>query len=307
MPDDVLDHRLPRLAVFSRVSPEDKLRIVRTFQRHGELVAMLGDGVNDAAALRRADVGVAMGQRGTDVAKEAADVVLLDDRFPTIVSALEQGRVIHDNLRKFVYYLVSCNLAEMLTIVALPVVGLPVPFTPLQILWLNLVTDTIPALALAAEPADPLVMRRPPHPPQRPLLSGRLLASAAWHATLLGGVTIAALWITLSAGHPAAGTLTFLTLAVAQVLHLGNARSPRPVLDPRRALANRFAVLAVAACALLLVATVHLPPLARVLSLRPIDGAGWMLVVSLGAVPALIGQLARAITARRAVRAASNR
>jgi Ca2+-transporting ATPase len=195
----------------------------------------------------------------------------------------------------------------MLTIVALPVVGLPVPFTPLQILWLNLVTDTIPALALAAEPADPLVMRRPPHPPQRPLLSGRLLASAAWHATLLGGVTIAALWITLSAGHPAAGTLTFLTLAVAQVLHLGNARSPRPVLDPRRALANRFAVLAVAACALLLVATVHLPPLARVLSLRPIDGAGWMLVVSLGAVPALIGQLARAITARRAVRAASNR
>jgi Ca2+-transporting ATPase len=302
MPDEVLDHHLPRLAVFSRVSPEDKLRIVGAFQRRGDLVAMLGDGVNDAAALRRADVGVAMGQRGTDVAREAADAVLLDDRFTTIVAAVEQGRVIHDNLRKFVYYLVSCNLAEMLTIVALPVLGLPVPFTPLQILWLNLVTDTIPALALAAEPSDPLVMRRPPHPPQRALLTTRLLASAGWHAALLAAVTIAAFWLGLRAGHPAAGTLTFLTLAAAQVLHLGNARSPRPVLDPRRALANRFAVLAVGACALLLAATVHLPVLARTLSLQPIDAMGWILVISFGAVPALIGQLWRAITARRAPR-----
>ncbi len=294
MPDDVLAVRLSSVAVFSRVSPEDKLRIVEGFQRRGELVAVLGDGVNDAAALRRADIGVAMGRRGTAVAREAADIVLEDDRFASIVSALEEGRVIFDNLRKFIYYLVSCNLAEMLCLVVLPLVGLPVSFTPLQLLWLNLVTDTLPALALAAEPADPVVMRRPPRPPRRPILTGPLLLSASLHAVLLTLATVVAFAVTWHRDAAAAGTVAFLTLAGSQVLHLGNARSRADVMHVRRATANTWALLAVAACTLLLWLTVSVAPLARVLALRPIGPAAVLLVVGCSLFPAIIGQAWRA-------------
>ena len=149
--DGQLRDAVAQTAVFSRVSPEAKLRVISAYQARGEIVAMLGDGVNDAAALRKADIGVVMGLRGTDLAKEAAAVVLQDDRFPTIAAAIEEGRVIADNIRKFVFYLFSCNLAEILVLLGAGVVGLPVPLLPLQILWLNLLTDTFPALALAVE------------------------------------------------------------------------------------------------------------------------------------------------------------
>jgi Ca2+-transporting ATPase len=236
-----------------------------------------------------------MGQRGTDVAKEAADAVLLDDRFPTIVAALEQGRVIHDNLRKFVYYLVSCNLAEMLTIVALPLLGLPVTFTPLQILWLNLVTDTIPALALAAEPGDPLVMQRPPRRPEHGLLSRALLSSAVGHALLITAATLAAFALTLDSGK--AGTIAFLTLAVAQVLHLGNARSTLPTVRPKRLMANRAALAGAGFSLALVVATAHVAALARVLSLQSIGLGDWAVVLITGAMPAVAGQIWRAFRA----------
>jgi P-type Ca2+ transporter type 2C len=294
MDDAALRARLRHISVFSRVSPEGKLRIVESFQRSGELVAMLGDGVNDAAALRRAEIGVAMGRRGTDVAKEAAAIVLEDDRFPTIVAALEQGRVIFDNLRKFVYYLVSCNLAEMLVVVAFTIGGLPMPFTALQILWLNLVTDTVPALALAAEPGDPLVMQRPPYPPGRPILTRATLASAGGHALLLTAVTILAFVAARAFGDGDAKTIAFLTLATSQILHLGNARSVQPVLQRGRILANTAALGAAAFSVALLVATVHYAPLARVLALQSISAASWMLVFALSAIPAIIGQLWRA-------------
>jgi Ca2+-transporting ATPase len=152
--EDGLREAVAGAAAFSRVSPEAKLRIVKAHQARGEIVAMLGDGINDAAALRQADIGVAMGQRGTDLAKEAADVILEDDRFPSIASAIEQGRVVFDNIRKFVFYLFSCNLAEIMVLLGAGMAGLPPPLRPLQILWLNLLTDTVPALALAGEPAD---------------------------------------------------------------------------------------------------------------------------------------------------------
>lgn len=289
--DNALSARLPSVTVFSRVSPEEKLRLVEAFQRRGDLVAMLGDGVNDAAALRRADVGVAMGRRGTDVAKEAADIVLQDDRFSTIVAALEQGRVIYDNLRKFVYYLISCNLAEMLILISFPLTGTPLPFTALQILWLNLVTDTIPALALAAEPGDPLVMRRPPRRPEHGLLSRPLLASAFGHALLITAATLAAFALTIESGK--AGTVAFLTLALAQVLHLGNARSTLPTVHPKRLLANRAALAGAAVSLALVAATSQFSPLARVLSLDSIGLTEWAVVVVIGALPAIAGQILR--------------
>ena len=293
--DDALVRKISSVTVFSRVSPEGKLRIVEAFQRRGDLVAMLGDGVNDAAALRRADVGVAMGRRGTDVAKESADIVLQDDRFPTIVAALEQGRIIYDNLRKFVYYLISCNLAEMLILVAFPLAGIPLPFTALQILWLNLVTDTIPALGLAAEPGDPLVMQRPPRRPEHGLLTRSLLVSAIGHALLIAAATLIAFALTMTAAN--AGTVAFLTLAVAQVLHLGNARSTMPTVHPKRLLANKIVLAGAAVSLALLAATNYLSPLTRILSLQSISPAQWPVVLSLGASPAIAGQIWRGFRA----------
>jgi len=182
---------------FSRVSPEDKLRLVDGYRQAGEIVAMLGDGVNDAAALRRADVGVAMGIRGTDVAKEAAAVVLQDDRFATVAAAVEEGRVVYANIRRFVFFLFSCNVAEVLVLLLCGLAGLPAPLGPLPILWMNLVTDTFPALALAMEPADADVMRRPPHDPRAALLSRGFLVKIGLYGLLITACSLGAYLVAL--------------------------------------------------------------------------------------------------------------
>src|SRR6185369_15157344 len=167
--------RVGRVGVYSRVSPEAKLRIVAALRNAGEIVAMLGDGVNDAAALKRADIGVAMGVRGTDLARESAGIVLQDDRFPTVAAAVEEGRIVYANIRKFVFYLFSCNAAEVLVVLAAGLIGRSAALLPLQILWLNVVTDTFPALALAVEPGEAGVMRRRPRDPSAALLSSGFL------------------------------------------------------------------------------------------------------------------------------------
>ena len=190
--DSDLNAKLPQVAAFSRITPEHKLRLVQALQARGDIVAMLGDGVNDAPALRKADIGVAMGIRGTDVAKEAAAIVLQDDRFDTVTAAVEEGRVIFDNIRKFVFYLFSCNVAEVLVLLCAALAGLPMPLQPLQILWLNMVTDTFPALALAMEPGDSDVMSRPPRDPREALLSRQFLSRVAFYGALITGATLAA-------------------------------------------------------------------------------------------------------------------
>jgi Ca2+-transporting ATPase len=289
-----------KVGAFSRVSPEAKLRIVAAYQRQGEIAAMLGDGVNDAAALKKADVGVAMGGRGTDVAKEVAAVVLRDDRFQTIGAAVEEGRVIYDNIRKFVFYLFSCNLAEVLVLLGAGVVGLPLPLLPLQILWLNLVTDTFPALALALEPAEADVMRREPRDPQEAILSSRFLKAIAFYALLITLSTLAAFLWGLSGGAvDRAVTLSFMTLALAQTLHLGNARSPLPVIRPERARANPYALGAVALVILLQLLAVYFAPLARVLGVVPLSAVEWLGVTGLALVPAVIGQGLKLVRAPR--------
>jgi Ca2+-transporting ATPase len=303
--DAQLADALRTAGAVSRISPEDKLRIVASCQARGEVVAMLGDGVNDAAALRKADVGVAMGGRGTDVAKEAADVVLEDDRFATIAPAIEQGRVVFDDIGKFVLFLFGCNLAEVLVLVLGTAAALEVPLLPLQILWLNLVTDTFPALALALEPAEPGIMQRPPRDPREELFSRSFLRAMAIAALSIAAATLAAFVVGHSGpngGPELAVTMSFSTLAIAQAFHLGNRRSRHRVLSPRAALANPWAIAAVLAVVALQIAAVHWTPLSRMLRTVPLDAAQWLWVVVLAAMPAVLGEMLKPSTRRRAAR-----
>ena len=218
-------------AVFARVSPKHKLQIVDALQRDGHVVAMTGDGVNDAPALKKADIGIAMGIKGTEVAKEAADMVITDDNFATIVGAVEQGRIILSNILRFIHYLFSCNFSEILTVFAAIMLGWPLPLGPLQILWLNMITDVFPAMALAVEPSAPDVMKAPPRDPRLPLMTRGFVGLIVWQGLLLSGVTLLAFFVgmrwygTEGEGLRHAVTIAFMTLALAQVAHTFNARS----------------------------------------------------------------------------------
>jgi len=285
--------RLARVGAIARVTPEEKLMIVSELQARGDVVAMLGDGINDAAALKRADVGVAMGRRGTDVAKEAAAIVLQDDRFETIAAAVEEGRIVYDNIRKFVFYLFSCNLAEILVLLLTGIANLPAPLLPLQILWINIVTDTFPALALAMEPGDPDVMRRPPRSPREAILSRRFLGEIALYGGLITASTLAAFAWALAYAPAQSVTVSFMTLALAQIFHLGNARSPRAVLTPATALANPYAVGAVVLSLILQVGLVQFDRVAALLRVTPLSAGQWLVVLALSSATAVVGQIVR--------------
>ena len=293
---EAIARRLGVSDVFSRVTPEEKLRIVADYQHRGEIVAMLGDGVNDAPALKKADIGVAMG-RGSDLAKATAGLVLQDDRFGTVAAAVEEGRVIFDNLRKFVFYLFSCNLGEIFVFLGAGLAGWPVPLLPLQILWLNIVTDTFPALALAFEPAEPDLMRRPPRSPQAAVLSAGMVRLTAGYAVLIAGCALAAAWWGMRARPDVPGyatTLAFMTLAFAQLFHLGNARSAEPVIRPSRIVANPYALGAVALVIALQVIAASWAPLAQPLGVMPLGLHDWLIVGALGVIPGVAGQIVSA-------------
>ncbi len=271
-------------AVFARVSPEHKLRIVDALQRQGHVVAMTGDGVNDAPALRKADIGIAMGIRGTEVAKDSADMVITDDDFSTIVGAIEQGRIIVHNILRFIHYLFSSNLGEITTVFAAILMGWPLPLGVLQILWLNLVTDIFPAMALALEPSTPGVMEHPPRNPKEPLLTRSFGWMIAWQGALLGGSALAAFAVGMrwygeeGPGLKHAVTLAFMTLAMAQVFHAFSVRSRTGSAFTSQLFINPWLWGATGVCVLLQIATVQVSLLQRLLHTVPLTPVDWGLV-----------------------------
>lgn len=285
--EEELEKQAPTLSVCARVTPEHKLRIVQALQRRGEVVAMTGDGVNDAPALKAADIGCAMGQGGTDVARGAADVVLADNNFSTIVFAIRQGRGIYENIHKAIHYLLSCNIGEIFTLFLATVLNFgSMPLVPVQMLWLNLVTDSLPALALGVEPVEEAVMSRPPRRGNGSLLEGGFAFRLAWQGMLIGAVTLLA----YALGQPTGtgNTMAFATLTLCQLFHAYDVRSGEQRIFPGRLLTNRamnwaFLISGGMQCAVLL-----LPPLQPVFSVVPLGAVQWAEVLALSLLPAAV-------------------
>jgi Ca2+-transporting ATPase len=288
-------HDLLRAAdVIARANPRLKLELIGMYQAAGLVVAMTGDGINDAPALRKADIGVAMGKRGTQVAREAAAMVLEDDEFSTIIRAIAQGRVIYANIRKFVGYLLSCNLSEILIIGLATLIGAAPPLLPLQILFLNLVTDVFPALALGTCGAEPGIMHKPPRPPGEPLITRRHWARIGVHSILitvavLGGVEIAAHLPGLQEASPL--TLAFLILTLSQLWHVFNMRADRDPLFNNEITRNPWIWAAIITCLTILALALGLPSLRSVLALSIPDPKAWILIFFASLFPLLAGPL----------------
>lgn len=265
-----LEKQVDLVSIYARVSPEHKLRIVQALQRRGRFVAMTGDGVNDAPALKQADIGIAMGITGTDVSKEASDMVLLDDNFATIVAATEEGRVVYTNIRRFIKYILGSNIGEVLTVAAAPLLGLGgVPLSPLQILWMNLVTDGLPALALAVEPAEPDVMKRPPFSPRESIFARGLgfymIRIGIVFAIISIALMVWAYYHTHTPAYPRPPetwkTMVFTTLCLAQMGHALAVRSNTRLTIEQNPFSNRYLLAAVVMTAILQLMLVYVPPL----------------------------------------------
>jgi Ca2+-transporting ATPase len=227
MGGEALLERVEHIRVYARVSPEQKLDIIAALQARGHFVAMTGDGVNDAPALKRADIGVAMGITGTDVAREAADMVLLDDNFATLAHAVREGRRVFDNILKFIKYILTANTGEIWAIALAPLIGLPIPLLPIHILWINLVTDGLPGLALSLEPGEKNLMRRKPRHPTESIFANGLGVHILWVGLLMGAVTLFAQAWAIRSGHAHWQTITFNVLCLSQMGHVWAIRSQR--------------------------------------------------------------------------------
>ena len=281
MSDEELRDFVPQVSVYARVSPEHKIRIVRAWQQRGNLVAMTGDGVNDAPALKQADIGVAMGITGTEVAKDAAGMVLADDDFATIVKAVKNGRNVYANIKRAVQFLLSGNIARILTVLYASLMGLPVPFSAVHLLFINLLTDSLPAIALGLEPHTDEVMREKPRPRNEDILTKPFLLSVGMEGLVIAAATITAFYLGLSYGGAAAGqTMAFSTLCLSRLFHSFSCKSQHPVLLTRKFWNNRALLGAFAAGSLLLGLVLLVPALEPLFSVAPL---------SVGMISAVVG------------------
>ena len=321
--DEELKNVIEDTDVFARVSPEHKMRIVNALQANDEIVAMTGDGVNDAPAIKRADIGVAMGITGTDVAKETADMVLTDDNYASIVAAVEQGRIIYSNIRKFVFFLLSSNVAEIMIIFLATLAGLPVPLTAIQLLWLNLITDGAPALALAVEKGDPDIMDQKPRAKNEPIVNrsmtvGLVIQTFAQTGAVLTAYAIGLLWH-LEAGASVTGnpllyilqhdwrgvdvqtaeTMAFITLSLCELFRAYTVRSERASIFEIGLFSNRYMQYAVGLSILLLILVVYVPFLQPVFNTHPPSLNEWILVIGLALLPAIAEEITKFFLRRR--------
>jgi Ca2+-transporting ATPase len=262
--------RVGQIRVYARVAPEQKLKIVTALQERGELVAMTGDGVNDAPALKQADIGIAMGVAGTDVAKEASAMILLDDNFATIVRAVREGRRIYDNIRRFARYAVTTNSGEIWTMFLAPLFGLPIPLLPIQILWINLVTDGLPGLALTAEPEEADIMRRPPRPPQESVFARGLGVHVLWVGPLMAALALGTQAWSLASASSHWQTMVFTVLCWSQLAHVLAIRSERTSLFSQGLFSNTPLLGAVALTFVLQMATIYVPAFNSIFRTAPL-------------------------------------
>jgi Ca2+-transporting ATPase len=300
--DEQLVERIEDVDVFARVSPQHKVRIVEALRARGHVVAMTGDGVNDAPALKRASIGVAMGITGTDVSKETADMVLTDDNYASIVSAVEQGRVIYSNIRKFVYYLISCNMAEIMVIFLATLAGSPPPLTAIQLLWLNLLTDGLPALALGMEKGDPDIMERPPRPVREPIINRLMVAGIVVQTIAITAVVLAAYYIG-RAWNPSdlalARTMAFVTLSASELVRAYTSRSERVSLFRLGVFSNKYMQYAVLISVVLLFSVVYTPFLQPVFDTVPLGTQEWTVVLPLLMIPSVAAEITKAVVRLR--------
>jgi len=312
MTDQELNSRIMNLRVFARVSPEHKVKIVRAYKANGNIVSMTGDGVNDAPSLNAADIGVAMGISGTDVAKDSSDMILVDDNFSTIVSAIEQGRNIYANIKKSVLFLLTCNLGEVLTMFIALISGMASPFLATQLLWINLLTDSLPALALGMDPSDPDVMKEKPRDPKE-----SFFAQGAGIRSLLGGLMIGLVTLfSFAFGYWEQGrspfdrsvpeeviqyarTLAFITIISCQLFYSFNYRNEKKSILSVGVFSNKYLLGAIFGGLALQLLVVMITPMRQAFKLQMIDSQAWMVVIIAGLVPLIFSEIYKLISNRR--------
>jgi Ca2+-transporting ATPase len=285
--------KVPQITVYSRVNPETKLRIVEAWQARDEVVAMTGDGVNDAPALRKADIGIAMGIRGTDVTKGAADMVLADDNFATIVNAVEEGRRIFDNIKKFIHYLLSCNTGEILTLFLAVILLLPIPLLPIQILWVNLVTDGLPALALGIDPPRRDLMQQNIKKRSNQILSTNRWIRIVIQGSMIGLVTLAGFlyeYFVQGGTYSESQTIAFTVLVFSQLLHSLSCRDQNKPFFSRGILDNSWLILTFFGSILIHVGIIYIPFAQIIFNTYPLTIADWGLTAGLALLPFVINE-----------------
>jgi Ca2+-transporting ATPase len=298
MTDEELTANVEQFTVYARVSAQHKLRVVNAWRSQGHVVAMTGDGVNDAPAVKAADIGIVMGITGTDVAKESSDMILTDDNFATIVNAVEEGRGIYENIQKFLHYLLACNTSEVLFMFVGSLTGWPSPLVPIQILWINLVTDGIPAISLAMEPIERDIMTRPPREPKEAFLPPRRMLKIAAHGILMASVALATFWIYYShwkADIEQARTIAFCNIALTQVFFSMGCRSFTKTMPQVGPIANPSLVFAVVGSVAIQVAAISMPWSAGLLGAVPLNFNDWLVVFGFALIPVTIVELTKVV------------